>query len=259
MDTSIIFISIAGLLLISVSANALYQYLQKAEATIKQEITMNVAIIKATQELLHFTCYLPYQSNVLLKCLNTRLIHAAKGILKIDPDNSKASDIVHQAQVDIQSLKSATNEQKVNRLQFGENDNKAMVFLKLIKRLQTTLKSEHDKGNIVTDLYVEENEKLDSLRTQINIDNAKNRARLAIQQGNHGAAMQILNKGVDYAKSRTDQYAVSVVPELNKMLEAVSTAQKNKQKQSTENKEQGHEDKRKMEINQLFEKNKSYW
>ncbi len=67
MNTSIIGIIIVVFLLLTFTCHALFRIMKKTEATLKEEVTKNAAVMAATQELLRFTSYLPYQSNVFTK------------------------------------------------------------------------------------------------------------------------------------------------------------------------------------------------
>ncbi len=199
----------------------------------------------------------------LLSCLNNRLIEAAQGIVNVEQNNQVALEALQDAQLAMQNVNSSIDsesfEQQLKNWKFNGNEKKAIAFLKLVKRLQKTLKTEHTKGNIITKEYVAEDEKLDNLKTKINIENIKKRAHFAVKQHDYGSAIQILKKGIAYVESQTGQYAVNLLSELHKMLDETSASQQSKEKQISDAQHTDHMTQREKEINQLFEKSKTYW
>lgn len=263
MNTTIICIIIVGLLFLTFACHTLFRYIKQTESTVKHEITKNLSIIAATQELQRFTTYLPYKSYALGHCLNNRLVEAAQAIIDVDSENPIALDALQEANTVMQNLKiireSAGNEDNLSNWKFSGGDKKALAFLKFIKRLKTTLKTEHSKGNIDTAQFQDELDRLDGLRTKINIENAKKMAQQAAKQSDYAGAAQILRKGIAYAENRIDQYAINPLTELKQMLDEVTTSQRRKEQQFEETHGPDNMTQREREISQLFDKSKSYW
>lgn len=128
-------------------------------------------------------------------------------------------------------------------------DKQAIGMLQLVKRLKTVIKSEHSKGRMGTQAFVNENARLESIQLRINIENVVKRANEARIKGQIGTAKQLLKKGIDVLSAKNDNYANQAREKLQLMLDEID----NKQSMNYEQERQQQLDKDQDDLDVLFQ------
>lgn len=261
MFTSVTIIAVGSLLILTLLSNGILQYRKAQDASQKQECEKYSAIINTTQELIRLAGYLPYRSPSIQLCLHKRLKSAAKSILYIDSDNAKAKEVAFLAEQGIRSHSSIdtdpTTDERNWRLPGTEKQ--SVAYLRLIKRLRTTLKTEFSKGNMSHNEYLSELKRLDRLQMKLNIRNLKGRIDQAIARDDLTTALQIIEKGIQYLSGREGpaEELKSLTDQREKLTKQASEMLQSLQTETIRTRDQ----ERQMEIQQLFDqdKRKVHW
>lgn len=163
-------IGLFGILLtLIIGYNIIVQYRTKIESAKKQESAKHMVIIDSTEELISNAHHLPY-SKELLVCLNQRILDALRAISELEPHDRSYPGRIENMEQQLQQLKTDYTGGDSTNFKVPSNDKQAIVMLKLVKRLRDTLRAEHRKGRVNTQVFVAENARLESIQVRINIE-----------------------------------------------------------------------------------------
>ncbi|KJF94550.1 DNA repair protein [Photobacterium angustum] len=242
-------IGLIGLLLaLIVGYNVIIQYRQRLESIKQQELAKHIAIIDATEELIGNAHHLPY-SKELLVCLNQRIVDALQQMSEASPSDRSLTHRIKNVSEQITHLEANYSNADITPFKVPNTDKQAIGMLQLVKRLKTVIKSEHSKGRMGTQAFVNENARLESIQLRINIENVVKRANEARIKGQIGTAKQLLKKGIDVLSAKNDNYANQAREKLQLMLDEID----NKQSMNYEQERQQQLDKDQDDLDVLFQ------
>ncbi|EAR55712.1 hypothetical protein SKA34_03429 [Photobacterium sp. SKA34] len=242
-------IGLIGLLLaLIVGYNVIIQYRQRLESIKQQELAKHIAIIDATEELIGNAHHLPY-SKELLVCLNQRIVDALQQMSEASPNDRSLTLRIKNVSEQITHLEANYSNADITPFKVPNTDKQAIGMLQLVKRLKTVIKSEHSKGRMGTQAFVNENARLESIQLRINIENVVKRANEARIKGQIGTAKQLLKKGIDVLSAKNDNYANQAREKLQLMLDEID----NKQSMNYEQERQQQLDKDQDDLDVLFQ------
>ncbi|KLU80238.1 hypothetical protein [Aliivibrio fischeri] len=248
-------IGLFGILLtLIIGYNIIVQYRTKIESAKKQESAKHMVIIDSTEELISNAHHLPY-SKELLVCLNQRILDALRAISELEPHDRSYPGRIENMEQQLQQLKTDYTGGDSTNFKVPSNDKQAIVMLKLVKRLRDTLRAEHRKGRVNTQVFVAENARLESIQVRINIENVVKRAKEATQRGQAGTARQLLKKGIDALSSKNDGYSNKARTRLQEMLDELNNKTKKKQDQELQDQLDKNKD---DDIDVLFQPKKKW-
>jgi hypothetical protein len=254
MNMGLIIALVAVLLILVIAYNVMLQYRVKAESLRKQEFSKHSAVIEATEELIGNAHHLPY-SKELLVVLNGRILNALKSMAEID-NSAALKQRIANVQQQVNKLNQMSGNEESTSFKSPTNDKQALSMLKLVKRLRDVVKSEHNKGRMDTQTFVNENARLESMQMRIHIENLTKRAKESLMRGQAGTARQLLQKGIDALASKNDAYSNNASQKLQALLSELDKRQQDKQAeqmQAIEDREKG------SEIDVLFGGDKKKW
>jgi len=204
MVVTLILIAIGVLLFLIISYNIVQQYKQKQEAASKMTIAKQKAIIDETEEIMLNASRVPF-SKALLTLLYKRMITALQAIKSVDNNYSGLNQRLRNVTAQMEQVDS--NYQAMTQVAFRspDSDKEAIQILKVLKKIRAVVRSEHSKGKIATNIYVNEDRVLELMQLKVNVENALKRAKEAFAHRQYGTARQILNKGITAISSVTDK------------------------------------------------------
>ncbi len=91
MNTGLIVILVAVLLVLILGYNIMLQYKVKVETAKRQESARYVTLIDATEELIGHAHHIPFSKDLLL-CLNNRILDALESMHELDPKTNSLSN-----------------------------------------------------------------------------------------------------------------------------------------------------------------------
>ena len=95
MNTGLIVILVAVLLVLVLGYNIMLQYKVKVETTKRQESARYVTLIDSTEELIGHAHHIPFSKDLLL-CLNNRILDALENMRELDPkDKQLVLSLIH--------------------------------------------------------------------------------------------------------------------------------------------------------------------
>lgn len=217
MNTGLIVILVAVLLVLILGYNIMLQYKVKVETAKRQESARYVTLIDGTEELIGHAHHIPFSKDLLL-CLNNRILDALESMRGLDPKNKQLVQRVENMKQQIAQLNESNQSGESTTFKMPSSDKQAILMLKLVKRLRDTVRNEHNKGRLDTQTYVTENARLETMQIRINIENVIKRANDSIARGQPGTALQLLRKGIDALSTKNDTYSIQAKQKLEGML-----------------------------------------
>ncbi|EDP58929.1 hypothetical protein [Vibrio sp. AND4] len=217
MNTGLIVILVAVLLVLVLGYNIMLQYKVKVETTKRQESARYVTLIDSTEELIGHAHHIPFSKDLLL-CLNNRILDALENMRELDPKDKQLVQRIENMKQQIAQLADNNQGGESTTFKMPSSDKQAILMLKLVKRLRDTVRNEHNKGRLNTQSYVAENARLETMQIRINIENVIKRANDSIARGQPGTALQLLRKGIDALSTKNDAYSTQAKQKLEGML-----------------------------------------
>ena len=194
MTFTIVIILIVTLVILAIAVNAIQQHKQRVDLERRQTLHRYRLMLDGTEDMIAAASNFPVGKGVLLM-LYKRAIEALQGMLKVSPSNElkqRLSDYEER-------LKNTDpNDQTLlsERIDLPENDKQIIAMINAVKKLRTTLRQEHSRGKVDTQLYLAEERRLVKIQVTINVESLVRRGGNAYKSGMLGSARQYYEKAM---------------------------------------------------------------
>lgn len=253
----IIIIGLIVLLVIGVVViNGVQQHKAKQEQEKRAKSAKFKAIIDESEELIVNLSHLP-PSPALVNILNRRSLNAAKSMLQINPGSKPTKQKVQEYEAKLNDAKGAEaglNSEEVFNL--PDNEQQLVSILQTIKKLRAMLKSEQSKGKLDTQLFSQQDLRLDAMQLRIGVESIVSRGQKAYAKEMLGSARQYFEKALQMLTSHPNQseYTRTKRSEIEDQLEEITTALKVTNAKDAAKKAKDQED----DLDMLFQPKKKW-
>lgn len=170
---------------------------EKQRVAFVKEKKRSVSVINITDDLILQSKHIPF-SRAFIGILNNKITKEIQSILSIKTD----SDFLKRLESHKEQVNTFNNTPfKEGVLKKFENDQEALIALKIIKKADDVLKHEYNKGMVDITTFKKESEYLKILKTTLNIDNAEKRIDKYLNEDNTQNAISMLEKAIVLLKS----------------------------------------------------------
>ena len=247
----IIIILIVFLLITAIFINAVQQHRAKIEAERRAEMAKQRAIIDETENVIVACSSMPISSR-LMQILDERVLSA----LKVINEYSSTPDIKQRISDAEQKSLASTDSGKMNEFVLPDSDKMIIQYIQAVKKLRVLLRSEHSKGKVPSNVFMEEEKHLERLQIKVNVETLIKRGRAAQNTGMLGSARQYFEKAKAALEnqSQLDDYASSRLASLNEWLSEIQNSLKNANAQDRAKRQAAERD----EIDELFAPKKKW-
>ncbi|MGL4733763.1 MAG: DNA repair protein [Enterovibrio sp.] len=255
MDIALIIGLCLALFSLLIGYNIVTQQRQQVANYKRKEAAKHIAVIDATEELLGNVHNLPYSADLLI-CLNKKIVETLRVLQSLDPKDPNIQARVTAIENQINLLK--TNYQEKDPMSFivPEDDRKAISMLKLVKKLRTVIKSEHTKGHLATQAFINENSRLEQMQLKINVENLLKRVYDAREKKQSGVALQLAQKAMEVLNHRDTPYSDEAKLKFSVIITEIELEQENEHSMIIEKKNLA--EKEAIERDQMFERKKKW-
>ncbi|WP_018692544.1 hypothetical protein [Algicola sagamiensis] len=256
MIITIVIVLIIALIIVAIGVNAAQQHKSKVDAERRQETAKHKAVIEETEDILMNTANIPMSSNLVM-ILHKRIFDAIKSMSELNPESKELANRLQDAKQVLENPDpNAAQESKSDAIAMPDNDKQIIAMLQGIKKLRTILRSEHSKGKLDTQVFMNEEKRLERIQLRINVDSQMKRGKAALSSGMVGSARQYLEKALTTLESQTysDDYISSRKAECEEILSRIADDLKNANKAAREKKEESEKD----ELDELFAPKKKW-
>lgn len=239
---------IVALVIIAVVVNVVQQHKERIASLKRAEFTKLRHLLDDTEDMLANTANVPFTPAIMTMLLK-RMAFALSAMVELDPG---ARELKQRLQETQNRLNAPLNPDisATENLTLPDNDQQLIGLIRGIKKLRTTLRSEHARGNIDTASVIAEDKRLETLQLRINVESQIKRGKQARSNNMLGSARQYFEKALTSlnGSSHQDEYVVSRKAEVVQTLEDIATELKAGNLRDREKKEE----KENKDIDELF-------
>lgn len=253
MLIAIIVALIIGLVIIAVVANTMQQQKEKQDAEKRQELAKFRAIIEETEEAILNEVGVPI-SNEGFAILYHRVLNALQGMNETNPNQK---DVLARIKTVTEKIESASyNGSEASSVVLPDNEKLLIALIQGIKKYRIILRSEHGKGRIPSNLFMQEDKKVEKLQLKINVESQIKRGKLAITNNLTGSARQYFEKALNTLESQpyTDDYITDRKKEVTEQLDKIASELKSANAKAVKKKIEDEKD----DLDELFAPKKKW-
>lgn len=233
MIFTLVIVLIAALLFLVIGINVIQQQKERVEAERRSELARQRAIIDETEEVLSHTGMFPCSSQIILVLY--KRVEDALALAVVNAANQTADYQRRLTDIKEQINSLTTNSQKtvpsVESFRLPDNDKQILTLVRVLKKLKSILRAQHNKGKVDPVIFAEEERRIDSLQLRINVDSMLSRARMACSVKQYGSSKQMVTKALATlqaikAQTPNDPFISKKVDEAKILLNEITEAQK---------------------------------
>jgi len=217
-----IVVLIIGLLVISVVASAIQQHKERLATLKRAEFSKLRAMLEDTEEILLNAANVPL-TNGIIQMLLTRIAYTLRAMVELEPGSRDLKGRLADTEKRLSEL-SKEGSGGAENIVLPDNDKQIIGMIQGIKKLRTILRAEHARGNIDTQLVIQEDRRLESLQLRINVESQIKRGNQARANQLLGSARQCYEKALATLGNAThaDEYVQSRRSEMNQILQEIA-------------------------------------
>jgi hypothetical protein len=248
MLLTLIITLVVALVVIAIIVNAIQQHKERLATLKRAELSKLRTMLEDTEELLVNSANVPL-SPTISQMLLRRIAFTLKAMVELEPG---ARDIKQR----LQETEKRLSETNVDSISFNDtvtlpdNDQQLIGMIKGIKKLRTVLRAEHARGNVDTQMVIQEDKRLEVLQLRINVESQIKRGNQARTNNMLGSARQYFEKALTALTNtpHQDDYALTRKSEVIQALQDIATQLKEGNVRDREKKEE----KENKDLDELF-------
>ncbi|QTL35157.1 hypothetical protein [Pseudoalteromonas viridis] len=214
MFITVIILLIVALIVIAVWVSAIQQHREKQEAERRKELSKQKRIIEEAEDVILNSSNIP-MSGAMIRIIQRRVHDALVSMVELSPTSRELKSRMHESQERLNSEPQNVNES--DKVTLPDNDKQLIALVQGIKKLRHLLRSEHSKGKVDTQVFVQEDRKMERLQLRINVESQIKRGLSAKSANMVGSARQYFEKA--YAIICGVTYSDDYVNEKKNLLE----------------------------------------
>lgn len=222
MVLTMIIVLVIALVVFAVISNAVQQHKERLAALKRAEFSKLRTMLEDTEEILLNAANVPLTpgiSQMLLK----RIAYTLKAMVELEPTSRDLKSRLSETEKRLSEINGAAAPLPDN-ISLPDNDKQIIGMIQGIKKLRTILRAEHARGNIDTQVVVQEDRRLESLQLRINVESQIKRGNQAKSNNMLGSARQCYEKALITLSnaSSVDEYVTSKRLEVNNILAEIA-------------------------------------
>jgi hypothetical protein len=248
MLLTLIITLVVALVVIAIIVNAIQQHKERLASLKRAELSKLRTMLEDTEELIVNSANVPL-SPAISQMLLKRIAFTLKAMVELEPG---ARDIKQR----LQETEKRLSENNVDNISFSDgvtlpdNDQQLIGMIKGIKKLRTVLRAEHARGNVDTQMVIQEDKRLEVLQLRINVESQIKRGNQARSNNMLGSSRQYFEKALTALTNtpHQDDYALTRKSEVIQALQDIATQLKEGNVRDREKKEE----KENKDLDELF-------
>jgi hypothetical protein len=222
MAFTVIVVLFIGLLVISVVASAMQQHKERLATLKRAEFSKLRGMLEDTEEILMNAANVPLTPGI-IQMLLTRIVYTLRAMVELEPGSRDLKSRLTETEKRLSDLSNQGN-QPAENISLPDNDKQIISMIQGIKKLRTILRAEHARGNIDTQLVIQEDRRLENLQLRINVESQIKRGNQARANNLLGSARQCYEKALTTLSNAThaDEYVQSRRNEMATILQEIA-------------------------------------
>lgn len=214
---------IIALVIIAIIVSAIQQHKERLATLKRAEYSKLRSVLEETEELLVNSANVPL-SPAISQMLLKRTAFSLRAMVELEPG---ARDLKQRLQETESRLTDANADNSAfsDNVTLPDNDQQLIGMIKGIKRLRTVLRAEHARGNVDTQMVIQEDRRLEVLQLRINVESQIKRGNQARSNNMLGSARQYFEKALTALTGtpHQDDYTTTRRSEVLQALEDIAT------------------------------------
>lgn len=213
---------ILALVIIAITVNVVQQHRDKMLSLKRAEFTKLRHALEETEEILFNSANVPLSDGISIMLLR-RIAYLLKAMVELEQTQRDLKQRLEDTEKRLaEHVKSPAA--IADSVSLPDNDQQLLAMVKGIKKLRTMLRSEHARGNVDTQLVIDEDRRLDLLQLRINVESQIKRAKNARTNNMLGSARQYYEKALNYLNTTGHQsdYITNRISETRMALEEIT-------------------------------------
>ncbi|MDP4537817.1 hypothetical protein Q3O60_16660 [Alkalimonas collagenimarina] len=229
MLLTLIIILVVALIMIAVIVNAVQQHRDRMASLKRAEFSKLRTTLEDTENLLMNAANVPMTpaiSQVLLR----RIAFTLKAMVELEPSSRDIKNRLNETQSRLKSYDDKSLEAPMSEgISLPDDDKLLIGLIQGIKKLRLILRSEHARGNVDTQVVVQEDRRLEGLQLRINVESQIKRGMKARGSEMLGSARQYFEKALSALENapNPDDYVLSRKSEVMQSLQEIAGELKN--------------------------------
>lgn len=222
MLLTLIITLVVALVIIAIIVNAIQQHKERLATLKRAEYSKLRTTLEDTEELMVNSANVPLSPAISMMLLK-RIAFTLRAMVELEPS---ARDIKHRLQETEARLSEGVKDSGgSDAITLPDNDQQLIGMIKGIKKLRTVLRGEHARGNVETQVVIQEDKRLEILQLRINVESQIKRGMQARTNNMLGSARQYFERALSSLSStpHQDDYVASRKAEVTKTLEDIAT------------------------------------
>lgn len=222
MVLTIIIVLVIALVVFAVITNAMQQHKERLATLKRAEFSKLRSMLEDTEEILLNAANVPLTPGICLMLLK-RIAYTLKAMVELEPGSRDLKSRLSDTEKRLADMGNSTAPASEN-ISLPDNDKQIIGMIQGIKKLRTILRAEHARGNIDTQLVVQEDRRLENLQLRINVESQIKRGNQARSSQMLGSARQCYEKALITLSnaSHADEYVVAKRNEMNSILAEIA-------------------------------------
>lgn len=213
---------ILALVIIAITVNVVQQHRERLRALKRAEYTKLRHSLEETEEILFNAANVPLSTGLSLMLLR-RISYLLRAMVELEPTARDLQQRLEETESRVNEL-AKLQHTVAETAGLPDNDQQLLAMVKGIKKLRTLLRAEHARGNVETQLVIDEDRRLDLLQLRINVESQLKRGRNARSNSMLGSARQYFEKALTILRSTSHQndYITNRISEAEMGLEEIT-------------------------------------
>ncbi|RVU41206.1 hypothetical protein EOE67_03125 [Rheinheimera riviphila] len=222
MVLTIIIVLVIALVVFAVITNAMQQHKDRLATLKRAEFSKLRSMLEDTEEILLNAANVPLTSGI-SQMLLKRIVYTLKAMVELEPGSRDLKSRLADTEKRLTEMPPGQGSISEN-ISLPDNDKQIIGMIQGIKKLRTILRAEHARGNIETQLVVQEDRRLENLQLRINVESQIKRGNQARNGQMLGSARQCYEKALITLSnaSHADEYVVAKRNEMNSILAEIA-------------------------------------
>jgi hypothetical protein len=238
MLLTLIIVLVIALVVIAIIVNAIQQHKERLATLKRAEFSKLRTMLEDTEELIVNAANVPL-SPAISQMLLKRIAFTLTAMVELEPG---ARDLKQRLQETEKRLTDANadNSSFSDTVTLPDNDQQVIGMIKGIKKLRTVLRAEHARGNVDTQMVIQEDKRLEVLQLKINVESQIKRGSQARGNNMLGSARQYFEKAMTALTNTPYQedYTLGRKSEVMQALQDIATQLKEGNVRDREKKEE---------------------
>ncbi|WP_404396825.1 hypothetical protein [Idiomarina loihiensis] len=222
MIYTIVIALIILLIIMAIIVGAVQQNRQRLELERRKKMARFRSSLEQIEDLIHMASFFPIGKSMLV-VLNSRALEILKSMNAVSPSKDYKARI-QSYEERIQSVDRNDTSLISEDFEIPENNKQIIAMINGLKRLRSTLRNEHSRGRVDSNVFSVEDQRLTKLQLKINIETLIRRGRHAYESQMLGSARQYYEKALRTIEEQSfsDDYTKSRQQSIKKALEKIA-------------------------------------